>query len=596
MASTQQQVLDYLRGKPQGMTFVHGKAGSGKTYLIRQIESGVAGCLVLAPTNLAASLYRFGQTFHSYFWRAFDKLDEGYQNPANLSEQSARSMASALRNVRLMVIDEISMVRADTLQMIDAICRMALGEDKPFGGIPTVFVGDLFQLPPVADDPAVSLYLEHEYGGLYFFDSHVVRDNIESIRLFELEFSYRQKSDPEFATLLDSFRSPMSDSQKVEILERLNTRVTSALPTDAVYMAASNDGVSRINSQKLMELPGPVQTVQARYSVRLKGSTEHVELVHSDLPTDLDIAPIAIPSQYEAVLSFKPGARVMITQNCKRFGYYNGDFGTITDFDGHRFTILLDRGKSIQCPDPSDRYAGGMVNHYRYEMEYNEELHRLVRKSPYLQRTRQFPVKLAYAFTIHKSQGQSYDKVILDLDSHIFAPGQLYVALSRARTFDGLFLTRPVTFSDIIVDDRIFSFLYRLRIANGLIADPEQERVRRREAIHNTRCDDFIAFVRMNEKNPSTLDFLCHTIEAYRSVFALGKMELAHEELMKITQLICGTYITERYDDLLERLRHPDGATSDDCRYDLNAIFEIYTDVVNAPRVQVRSDTRFLPK
>ena len=120
-------------------------------------------------------------------------------------------------------------------------------------------------------------------------------------------------------------------------------------------------------------------------------------------------------------------------------GYINGDFGTILDFNGDYFTILLDKNKmSIMCPNPNDRYKASQKTEYRYEMIYDEQKHKLVRKTPFVQRTNQFPIKLAYAFTIHKAQGQTYNQVIIDLKSHIFAPGQLYVALSRARSLQDL--------------------------------------------------------------------------------------------------------------------------------------------------------------
>lgn len=602
IASTQQDVLDYLSGNPAGITFVHGKAGCGKTYLIKKIESSNVGCQVLTPTNLAASLYRRARTLHSFFWRGFDGLDEGIQNTANITPAKASNMSADLSKVTMLVFDEISMVRADIFEMMNQICQKAKGNDLPFGGIPVVVVGDLFQLPPVVSDEAIHNYLIYEYGGIYFYDSHVIKNNLNNIRLFELTKSYRQKNDPEFVKLIDSFRVPLSPEQKVELLESLNSRVTTVLPDDAVYIASSNAEVSKINDNKLNALPGELQSLEATYRIKLKGSDSHITLRHSEIQSAGDIEPIVIPSQFEGILKFKRGARVMVTNNCKvnRQRYYtNGDFGTVESFDGDRFGIKLDNGNSILCPCPADKYAYNQTVEYRYKFDYDPKRHKVTRIQPYIQRTDQFPLKPAYAFTIHKSQGQTYDKVILDLNSHIFAPGQLYVALSRAKSLDGLYLTKKITYSDIIADDSIFLFLNKLRFANGAVATNHtaslQAPVITARTIANPRCDDFISFVSIYEESESIKDFLCHTLDSYKTVFALGQNTLAMEELIKIIDLVKDSYITDRYENMLLDMRSKQ-PTSEDCNYNLNAIFEIYTDVINSPRQPLIADNKYLPK
>lgn len=608
VSATQAEVLARLSLRPKGITFVHGKAGCGKSHLVRQLEASDPRCLVLTPTNLSASLYRRARTLHSFFWQGFDSLDAGIQDWRGLTAERAARMAPELSRVGMLVFDEISMVRADTFEMMSRICRMALGSDEPFGGIPTVVVGDMFQLPPVVSDDAIMSYLEDEYGGIYFFDSHVVRDNLADIRLFELTKSFRQRSDPAFVALLDAFREPLSSARKVELLHALNSRVTDTPPADAVCIASSNSEVGAINARRLGELPGERRCVEARYRIRLRGRSgdnkegDYVELSHGQLPTRHDIEEIVLPTAYDGAFSFKPGARVMLTKNCKADGemyYRNGDFGTLLDFSDGSFSIRLDSGRRVRCPGQTSRFRYSQTREYRYEYEYDAAARQLRRGPHYVQLTGQYPLKLAYAFTIHKSQGQTYDKVVLDLSSHIFAPGQLYVALSRSRSLDGLYLTKKVTYSDIIADTSVFDFLNRVRFANGagaaqgLTEPPRIPVISMR--IENPRCDDFICFVRLHERDEAARDFLCHALESYKAVFALGETELALEELVKVTDLVTDSYLTDRYASLLAAMRSGP-ATEAGCRYNLNAIFEIYTDVVRMPRRQLASDHRYLPK
>ncbi|MDE6071382.1 MAG: AAA family ATPase [Muribaculaceae bacterium] len=598
IASTQEDVLHYLSQDPSGITFVHGKAGCGKTYLIKKIESANAGCQVLTPTNLAASLYRRARTLHSFFWKGFDNLEEGFLNPDNITPAKADMMSNDLSKVTMFVFDEISMVRSDTFEMMNQICQQAKGNSLPFGGIPVVVVGDLFQLPPVVSDEAIHNYLINEYGGIYFFDSHVIKKNIDNIQLFELAQSYRQKNDPKFVKLLDAFREPLSPEKKVKLLESFNTRVTTALPDNAVYIASSNEQVSAINKKQLDLIHKPLNISESQYHIILNGSDKYLSLKHGEIPIQDDIAPIIVPSQYEGILETKIGARVMFTKTSKFSGYKNGDFGRITEFDGTIFTIELDNGHKTICPNKNDVYWSSQMYEKRYDFKYNPKTHKVIRSKKYIQLTKQYPLKLAYAFTIHKSQGQTYDKVILDLNSHIFAPGQLYVALSRAKSLDGLYLTKKITYSDIISDESIFQFLNKIRLANGAKAsfpDEPDLPITAKQTIDNPRCDDFISFVKVNEQSDSIKDFLCHTLDSYKSVFALGQNDLAMEELIKVIDLVNGSYITDRYENMILMMRSKQ-PTFEDCRYNLNAIFEIYTDVIKAPRRQLSADNKYLPK
>ena len=597
--STQEEVYNYLTGSPSGITFVHGKAGCGKTYLINRITQKLQGCQVLVPTNLAASLYKGARTMHSFFYGAFDNLDEGYQNPENITSGKVASIRHSLVGVKLLVIDEISMVRADLFEMMNQICQKALENTLPFGGITVVLVGDLFQLPPIVSDDAVYEYLKREYGGIYFFNSHIIQKELDNIKLFELAKSYRQQNDSEFVKILDEFRKPMSEKRKVQVINEINRRVVDDkdLPKDAVYIASSNEEVRNVNTKKLEELPGVKTTIDAEYVIRKRNSDETVTLKHSELPSKEDIREIIVPSAYDSQLIFKIGARVVLTKSSKRMGYINGDFGTILDFNGDYFTILLDKNKmSIMCPNPNDRYKASQKTEYRYEMIYDEQKHKLVRKTPFVQRTNQFPIKLAYAFTIHKAQGQTYNQVIIDLKSHIFAPGQLCVALSRARSLQDLYLTKPITYSDIISDDEIFVFLNKLRVNQQVTTENKQEAVSvRNETIKvaNPICDNFICFIRQREVCMSSAELMIHSLNAFKLLVHSGEYEKAFWELQKVMELIMSTYQTDDYSRMIDDFL-VGNYTEKRCLNALNVIFEIYTDVIRHPLKQCQLDNRTL--
>lgn len=591
--TTQNDVLNYLRTIPSGITFIHGKAGCGKTHLIKQLVSQISGCQVLAPTNLAASLYKGARTIHSFFHGALDSLDEGYQNPDNLNPGNTAAFSMLLRSIRMLIVDEISMVRADLFEMMNQICQMALSSNKPFGGVPIVVVGDMFQLPPIVSDDATMEYLKAEYGGIYFFNSHIIQKELNNIKLFELTYSYRQANDPDFVKILDAFRRPLSPEEKVEIMDAINKRVTSNLPNDAIYVASSNEEVRQVNTKKLAELPGQTTTIDAEYTILKKDGSDHVTLLHGELPSKEDTYEIELPSAYDSQLTFKRGAEVVICKSNKYWGYLNGDFGVIEDFNGDYFTIVLKRNNAtVKCPNPNDRYKFNQMNEYRYEMEYDQTKHKLARKKPFIQKTKQFPVKLAYAFTIHKAQGQTYDKVILDLNSHIFAPGQLYVALSRAKSLQGLYLTKPITYSDIISDDSIFDFLDKIRIYNngGTINNtpPQKKNIK-----INSLCYSFYLFIEKNEVNVSSKEYMLHTLNSFETLFDYSEFEKAYWELQKVVDLIVSTYQVDDYTTILETVRQKDFSESG-CKFALNAIFEIYTDVVKKPHRQFQTDNRTL--
>lgn len=593
MASSQDEVLEYLTNAPSGITFIHGKAGTGKTHLIRNLAEKIRGCQILTPTNLATTLYKYARTIHSFFYDAFDRLDEGYQNPKNVTDASVAGFANALFDISILVIDEISMVRADTFEMMHEICRVAMHNDKPFGGIPVVVVGDLFQLPPIVESQAVKDYLMDEYSGIYFFNSHVIQNNLDKIRLFELTRSYRHSGDNEYVSLLDEFRRPLSSNEKITLLNRLNSRVVDKVPDNVIYIASSNEQVRKVNAMRLDQLPGDIETLEAEYTVRSLDGSRLITLRHSDLPCNEDIHPIIVPSGYESLFSYKIGAKVVFCKSSRFWGYKNGEFGEIIEYCASERCFRIKKentGVVIKFPHPDDPTGSKQMTDYRYEMKYDPKSKKLQRIKPYIQKTTRYPIKLAYAFTIHKSQGQTYDKVIIDLSSHLFASGQLYVALSRVRSLDGLFLTKPIVYSDIISDNEIFYFLFDLRVRNNAQNNPILRRPKGQKITPLSRS--FIAFVDKNELDPGVAHFLIHVVSCYSDLIVNGMVELAAQELMKVVRLICSSYETNLYDQLI-KVHATDLTSAAKCNLLFNTIFEIYTEVVKGPKKQLITDNKF---
>lgn len=452
----QQQAFNACVYNPCPITIIQGKAGSGKSFLVNQLLSTISGSIVLTPTNMASSVYkRKARTYHSFFYSQFDDLDEGFMDAPNYEYTPNPWFERDLNNTRAIILDEISMVRADFMEMMNVVCKAAKGNSKPFGGIQVICVGDMYQLPPVVDNENTYKYLLKEYGGIYYFNSHVIQNNRANIKYCELTESVRQKEDPEFEKILDDLRTGCTIENALKDLDRINSRVTTSIPTTAINIATSNAEVQRINHRELNKISSaPSISFPAEITIRQRGTSSIYKsfLGYDNLAQDPTCDSIEIPSLFESELLVKPGARVMFTSSNKKAGYINGDIGVVSSVDASLGQIWV---KKI---DSGETHVIYRTDKYRYDMLYDEQRHILSRVTPYVQKTKQFPLKLAYAFTVHKSQGQTYDQIYFDLESPIFAAGQLYVALSRAKSLAGLYLTKPVSIGDIIVDPAIGDF------------------------------------------------------------------------------------------------------------------------------------------
>lgn len=401
--------LDLLvRGRAH--IFLTGRAGTGKTTLVRRFMD-LAGddAAIVAPTGVAA-MNAGGQTIHSFF-----RLPPRLISPGDVKRLRH---AKVIRALKTLVIDEISMVRADLMSAIDLSLRLNRGVDEPFGGVRIIAVGDLAQLPPVVQGE-VAQYLDEEFGGPFFFNSPAFAD-AGFLRL-ELDTVFRQ-DDPDFIDILSGVRdADLTQSQAA----RLNERVTQATGFDAsathVVLTPTNEQAFRINAQRLAALPGQ----ETAFDGAVKGEFD----------------PRLFPT--ESPLLLKPGARVMMIRNDPGGRFVNGTLGEVESIESGAVRVRI--GAEVVRVDP--------VDWERVKYVYDEKEKAIGQEVTGA--FKQLPLRLAWAMTVHKSQGLTLDKLYIDMGRGMFAHGQAYVALSRARSLDGLWLSRALRPSDLVRDPRV---------------------------------------------------------------------------------------------------------------------------------------------
>ena len=254
---------------------------------------------------------------------------------------------------------------------------------------------------------------------------------------------------------------------------------------------------------------------------------------------------------------YKVGARVMFTESKKKLGYVNGDYGTVVRKDGNSIFVRIDK--------TGDTVMINRVDHYRYRMKYDETKRDLVKVTPYVQKTNQYPLKLAYAFTIHKSQGQTYEQVVLDLHSHIFASGQLYVALSRVKALNGLFLTKPVSISDIIVDKEVISFMSRYDGSNVAVYDTHP-------VSNLTGISSLRKFVIDNESLASVKSYIEKSLSLAETLYARRLYPYVALELVKTMVILEDYYFTDKYSSLVSAIRAIETRFPNVCATDCEAM------------------------
>jgi len=438
--------------------FITGRAGTGKSTLLDYFrQTTPKKVVVLAPTGVAALNVK-GQTIHSFFSFRPDITPEKVKRLPALKQKLIQSLDT-------IIIDEISMVRADLLDCVDLALRLNRGfEDLPFGGLQMILIGDLYQLPPVVTPREQAVFSGH-YESPYFFSAGVFRDKNFRLEYIELDKVFRQK-DQTFLELLNAIRNR---SISEEQLARLNSRCLPGFkPKEGEFyitLTSTNEAADDLNQEQLNCLPGETRSYQGE----MEG-----EFDQAYLPTS-------------QVLTLKEGAQVMLLTNDSYGRWVNGSIGRIEEIirPEEGAEVIMVRLSSGELVDILPHQWE--IFHFEYDQKKNKIVSRVV--GIFIQ----YPLRLSWAVTIHKSQGKTFDRVVVDIGRGAFAHGQVYVALSRCTSFEGLVLKKPIKKGHILMDYRVVRFLTRFQYEQASEKLPvEVKRKRIREAIKGNQWLEMI--------------------------------------------------------------------------------------------------------
>ena len=401
--------------------FVTGKAGTGKSTLLKYFRDHTSkNVVVLAPTGVAA-VNISGQTIHSFFQFRPDITVDSVQDV-----HIRKNKRKLITELDAIIIDEVSMVRADLLDCINAFLqRYGKEPELPFGGIQMIFFGDLFQLPPVVTGSDKELF-ENFYESPYFFDAKIYPKL--KLEIVELSKIYRQKDD-DFIHLLGQIRNnTVTNTDIIKLNKRFSPNEFDEVDDFYIYLTTTNNKANQINLEKLDEL----KTKSYRFQGEVMGDYDE-----KSLPT------------YES-LDLKFNAQVMLLNNDPQGRWINGSIGRIIGVDEKDFIVKVELSDGEQVD----------VEPFTWEMYkffYNEDEKKV--ESEAVGAFTQFPLKLAWAVTIHKSQGKTFPRVVIDIGRGTFSHGQIYVAISRCTNFEGLILKKPITKKHILLDQRVVDYM-----------------------------------------------------------------------------------------------------------------------------------------
>ena len=415
--NTLEDIMELLEEDTQHFIYLTGAAGTGKTTLIERVkDESLLKKMVVAPTGVAA-LNIGGSTINSAFRIGFDTFPV-------IQESKDPRFKKLLKNLELLIIDEISMVRAPMLDAISETLQIHRNSSKPFGGIHVLACGDLFQLPPVVKENEESAIFER-YGSVYFFSA----DNFKAIEkpiFFELVSSFRQQDDKEFYNLLNNVRLGKNLESSINMINK--TCHNPEFDTESSLIITSRKyRAEQINDEMLSRIDGPTTAAKSK---------EQGELNENDLPAPRE-------------LRVKEDAKVMFIKNDPDGRWVNGTIGVVIDCSDKNKKVI-----KVKVDKEVFKVKREEWNKVRYVYdEYNDEMEEEVVSS-----FKQFPLKLGWAVTIHKAQGLTLDSCSVDLGEGAFATGQAYVALSRCKTLDSLNLYRELKVQDALVDPDIQDF------------------------------------------------------------------------------------------------------------------------------------------
>ena len=390
--------------------FITGKAGAGKTTLLEYFRNNSKkNFVILASTGISAIKAK-GKTIHSFFL---------FPPRILINEKIKRLRSKVISKIDTILIDECSMIRCDVLDAIDQSLRLNRNSNKSFGGIQIILLGDLHQLPPVIRENEREIFNNFYPVGHYFFNANCFEES--NIKTYELTKVFRQK-DKNFINILNNIRSGKVNDNDLEVLNNRVINQNSDIPSETIILSPTNKRVDSINNLNLQNINSETFSYKASENGDFK-----------EKPAD-------------EILELKVGAQVMLIKNDfkspKR--WVNGSIGVVTQ--------LTENSIHLKIKNKIYKIKQDTWEKFDYLIKDGQVVHEVVATFT------QYPIKLAWAVTIHKSQGQTFEKAIIDLDRGSFAPGQTYVALSRVTSMDGLFLTRKINVSDVVFDKNIENY------------------------------------------------------------------------------------------------------------------------------------------